>query len=166
MGAHSNLAPIDPQVQGVPAIGVIEEFKKAAKEIKKEPSKVHVWQPILSKYHPTFLSQCQHAIDHSSEVARENLEKIMFENDSNRKEKSEKIVEGLADYSGNKSHARHIHIDECSNLGLKVEKLENDQNLQNVILSIHHAYIHTLMDTNSFKIIENHLGRAFVKAIR
>ncbi len=85
MGAHSNLGPIDPQVQGVPAIGVIEEFKKAAKEIKKEPSKVHVWQPILSKYHPTFLSQCQHAIDHSSEVARENLEKIMFENDSNRK---------------------------------------------------------------------------------
>lgn len=166
MGAHSNLGPIDPQVQGVPAIGVIEEFKNAAKEIEKEPSKVHVWQPILSKYHPTFLSQCQHAIDHSSEVAKEYLEKIMFENDPDRERKSKKIVNGLTDYSGNKSHARHIHINECSSLGLKVAILEKDQDLQDSILSIHHAYMISLMNSKSFKIIENHLGRAFVNSSR
>lgn len=34
MGAHSNLGPIDPQVLGVPAYGVVEEFETAANQIK------------------------------------------------------------------------------------------------------------------------------------
>jgi membrane-bound ClpP family serine protease len=30
MGKHSNLGPIDPQIAGIPAHGVIEEFNRAA----------------------------------------------------------------------------------------------------------------------------------------
>ena len=163
MGAHSNLGPIDPQLQGVPAYGVIEEFRTAAAEIKEDPSKVHVWNPILSKYHPTFLSQCQNAIEHSSEVAQSYLEKVMFKGIPDRMKIAKKIVKGLTDYSGNKSHARHIHIDECKALGLKVLELESDQELQELVLTVHHAFIHTLMNTPSVKITENHLGRALIK---
>ncbi len=39
MGKQSNLGPIDPQVRGVPAYGVIREFKRAVKEIKKRSRK-------------------------------------------------------------------------------------------------------------------------------
>ena len=163
MGAHSNLGPIDPQVQGVPAIGVIEEFRKAADEIQNNPSRIHVWQPILSKYHPTFLSQCENVIDHSSEIAQRILEQTMFKKCPDKTSRSKKIVEGLTEYSENKSHARHIHIDECKNLGLKVADLENDQDLQDLVLTVHHAFMNTLMNTAAFKIIENHLGRALVK---
>lgn len=163
MGAHSNLGPIDPQLRGVPAYGVIEEFRTAAAQIKEDPSKVHVWNPILSKYHPTFLSQCENAIEHSSEVAQNYLERVMFKGIADRRKIAEKIVKGLTDYSGNKSHARHIHIDECKALGLKVSELESDQELQELVLTVHHAFIHTLMNTPSVKIIENHLGRALIK---
>ncbi len=163
MGSHSNLGPIDPQLRGVPAHGVIEEFRTAAAQIKEDPSKVHVWRPILSKYHPTFLSQCENAIEHSREVAQSYLEEVMFKNASDKTEKAKSIVESLTDYSGNKSHARHIHIDECKDLGLKVLELESDQELQELVLTVHHAFIHTLMNTPSFKIIENHLGRALIK---
>ena len=158
-----NLGPIDPQLRGVPAHGVIEEFRTAAAQIKEDPNKVHVWRPILSKYHPTFLSQCENAIEHSREVAQSYLEEVMFKNASDKTEKAKSIVESLADYSGNKSHARHIHIDECKALGLKVLELESDQELQELVLTVHHAFIHTLMNTPSFKIIENHLGRALIK---
>ena len=48
-------------------------------------------------------------------------------------------------------------------MGLKVEKIEDDPELQDLILTVHHCYMHSLMNTNSFKMIENHLGVAFVK---
>ena len=38
MGKHSSLGPIDPQLGGVPAHGVIEEFERAIKEIKDDLS--------------------------------------------------------------------------------------------------------------------------------
>ncbi|MDE0152438.1 MAG: S49 family peptidase [Gammaproteobacteria bacterium] len=166
MGTHSNLGPIDPQVRGVPAYGVIEEFRSAAEEIKEDPHKIHVWGPILSKYHPTFLSQCQNAIKHGREVALYHLENNMLKGITNvrtRRGRARRIVKGLTDYSGNGSHAKHIHIDECKKLGLRVKDLEKDPELQDIVLTVHHAFMNTCMNTPSFKIIENHLGRALVK---
>ncbi len=163
MGAHSNLGPIDPQVMGVPAYGVIEEFRTAAREIGEEPSKARVWSPILSKYHPTFLSQCENAIEYSGRVARSYLENFMLKDVPDRTEVARSIVESLTYHTDNKLHTRHIHVDECEELGLKITRLESDQELQGLVLTVHHAFIYALMNTPSFKIIENHLGRALVK---
>jgi hypothetical protein len=41
--------------------------------------------------------------------------------------------------------------------------LEDDSDLQDAMLSVHHAVIHTLAGTGAFKIIENHHGRAFIQ---
>jgi hypothetical protein len=41
--------------------------------------------------------------------------------------------------------------------------LEDDQTLQDLTLTIHHCYMHSLSNTLAFKIIENQLGRAMVK---
>jgi ClpP class serine protease len=40
MGLHSSLGPIDPQMNGIPAHGVVEEFQQAADEIKADPAKI------------------------------------------------------------------------------------------------------------------------------
>ena len=48
-------------------------------------------------------------------------------------------------------------------IGLKIEKLEDDQTLQDLVLSVHHSCIHTLSETPSFKIIENQNGIAFIQ---
>lgn len=163
MTRHSNLGPIDPQLRGVPAQGVVQEFKRAFKEIKADSTKLAVWQPILNKYHPTFLSQCENAIKLSADFVREQLSTVMFEGDARAKEKARSIVRALNDYSGNKTHSRHIHFDECEKLGLKVFLVETDQALQDLLLTVHHCYMHSLMNTPAFKMIENHLGVAFVK---
>jgi len=63
MGKQSSLGPIDPQVNGIPAHGVIEEFERAAKEIKQDKSTVPVWQPIIAKYNPSLIGECQKAIN-------------------------------------------------------------------------------------------------------
>jgi ClpP class serine protease len=39
MGAHSSLGPIDPQVGGAPAHGILEEFRKAQETFKNNHSR-------------------------------------------------------------------------------------------------------------------------------
>jgi hypothetical protein len=48
-------------------------------------------------------------------------------------------------------------------MGLKIVELEKDPELQDLVLTVHHCYMHSLMNTSAFKIIENHKGAAFVK---
>ena len=40
--------------------------------------------------------------------------------------------------------------------------LEDDSALQDLVLTVHHAYMHTFSTTPAIKIIENHNGKAMV----
>ena len=166
MGKHSNLGPIDPQLSGVPAYGVLKEFRTACREIKTDPSKIPLWQSIIGQYRPTFLSRCSNAIAHSNIFVRKQLEAVMFSGQANAKKKAADIVKSLTHYSKNKTHDRHIHFEECDSIGLNVKLIEaavgqdgqKDQAFQDLVLTVHHCYMHTLMNTPTYKIIENHLG--------
>src|SRR5579862_3737257 len=70
MGHHSNLGPIDPQIGGRSAYGVIHEFKRALKEIKSDPNSIHIWRPILAQYDPTLLTESENAIKQSNQFVR------------------------------------------------------------------------------------------------
>ena len=163
MGKQSNLGPIDPQMRGIPAQGVIKEFKRAIREIKKDPATVAIWQPVISQYRPTFLSQCEQAIQWSNLFVEDQLAAVMFKGDPNARKKAVAIRKFLSDYSKNKTHDRHIHADECKEHGLRIFDLEEDPQLQDLVLTIHHCYMHVFMNGPGFKVIENHLGRALVK---
>jgi len=166
MAKHSNLGPTDPHLNGIPAAGIIEEFKRAYDEIKADPAMIPIWQSIIGQYPPTFLSQCENAIEWARAFVKDQLESVMFEGEADANNKAVLAVQRLTDYSGNKSHSRHIPFEECRDLiGLKVEALEaigNDY-LQDLVLTIHHCYMHALMNTNAYKMVENHLGMALVK---
>lgn len=163
MGAHSSIGPIDPQYGGMPAHGLIEEFEKAAKEVKSDKSRILVWAPILQKINPTTLSECIKASQWAKEMVQEWLETGMLKDEPKKKTIAKKIVKGLTDAAENKSHSRHIGIDRAAELGIKVRRLEDDQALQDAVLSVHHSCIATLQGTAATKIVENHLGVAFIQ---
>ena len=178
MSKHSNIGPIDPQMRGIPAHGVIAEFERACAEVKEDPSTAALWSNIIGQYPPGFLLQCQNAIDWSDAFVKEQLTTVMFGPDGARKkdgkpftpqgarQRASEIVNKLGDYSDNKTHERHIHVEECEEIGLNIERLEADDTLQDLVLTVHHCYMHSLMNTNSFKMIENHLGTALVKQVK
>lgn len=68
MGEQSSLGPIDPHFGGVPCQGVLDEFRRAVNEVEANPSALGLWQTIVSKYHPTFLGQCENAIEWSKKT--------------------------------------------------------------------------------------------------
>ncbi len=163
MGKHSNLGPIDPQLGGLPAAAVTKEIERAIKEIREDPARLQFWQFVLQQYTPTFISQCEQAVKMAEEFVRARLIDNMLSDIPNPSHVADAIVVGLSDVEDNKSHARHIHIDKCEALGMKIEKLEDDQELQEATLTVHHCYMHSLAVTGAGKIIENHNGAAFIK---
>lgn len=166
MGKHSSLGPIDPQIGGIPAHGVIEEFNRAFEEVKEDPDKILVWQPILSKYSPALIGRCEKALAMVREMVIYWLKTGMFADDDENvaAAKSENVADNLINYTDLKSHDRHLNPQDCKELiGLNVHFLEKNEVLQDAVLSVHHACMHTLAGTQAFKIIENHTGKAFIQ---
>ncbi len=163
LAKHSQLGPIDPQMRGIAAAGVREEFDRACRECIERPERIPIWQKIIGQYPPTFLSQCENAVELAKSFVTEQLEEVMFAGSDDARAKAESVVKVLTDYSGNKGHDRPIHVDECDDLGLKIKRLEDDSKLQDLVLTIHHCYMHVFMNGPAYKAIENHLGNAIVR---
>jgi len=163
MGKHSSLGPIDPQLGGVPAHGLIEEAQNAIREVQKAPHTAPLYQMLFAKYGPTTLGEAQKAIDWSTRMVTEWLKSGMFSDDpATAAAKADKVTSGLGDHALTLSHARHISIKMASDLGIKVVPLEDDHKLQEAVLSVHHACIQTFSATAAIKLIENHNGVAYI----
>jgi len=162
MGKQSNLGPIDPQFGFVPAYAVINEFKEAIESVTANPGSAPIWQTIVGKYPPAFIERCRNAIALADEIVRKWLIENMFQGDNQAEEKANNIVQKLNNYKDTKIHERHIHANEAKEFGLKISMFEEDNDLQDLVLTIHHAYMHTFAACNAEKIIENHLGQIVV----
>ena len=64
-----------------------------------------------------------------------------------------------------KSHGRFIGRDQAKSLGLMIEDLESNAAARDAVLSVFHAVTHTFTATTAVKIIENNLGKAFIKQV-
>jgi len=73
------------------------------------------------------------------------------------------IMKMFADHKKQKSHARHISKKQCEEVGLNIISLEDNKELQDAVLTTHHAFMHAFASTNAVKIIENHNGIAYVE---
>lgn len=163
MGKQSNLGPIDPQINGIPAKGVIDEFDRAIKAVKDDPGSTPIWQRIIGKYHPSFLGECSRAISWSETMVKRWLTYNMFSEDENPDQKAANVINKFTSHEETFNHAQHINIDDCFDSGLQIEKLEEmKDDLQDQTLTVHHTYIHTFMRSNAVKIIESHKGKAMI----
>ncbi len=159
MGKESSIGPIDPQFGGMAAFGVIEEFNRAAEEIKKHPEKIPLWQAIYSKIPAGFITDCQQAIDRSEALVLEWLKTGMFAKSKTAEAKARQVVNFLNNHHDTKAHDLHIDAVQARRIGLKVVDLEKDQTLQDLVLTVHHACMHTFAQAQSLqKIVENHNG--------
>ncbi len=163
MGKQSNLGPIDPQMGGVACQAVLDEFDKAINDVRANPSSAPIWQVIISKYHPTFLGSCRNAIEWSEKLAEAWLLKNMCSGDNT---KAKKILKEFSDHRSTKTHARHISKESCKATGANIVDMEADNDLQDAILTTHHAYMHTFSNSAAIKIVENHLGIAYIEQMQ
>ena len=170
MGNHSFLGPIDPQVilntgigaRSVAAQAILEQFDLAKRDAA-DPVKLRVWAPMLSQYGPDLLVTCQNASDLSEALVSEWLASYLLKGQKKAKKKAKKIARWLATHGNFKTHARPLSRDQLRAEGMPIDALEANRAEQDAFLSVYHAAAHTFSSTPALKIIENHLGKAFIK---
>lgn len=162
MGKHSCLGPIDPQYGGIPAHNIVSEFRDAKGELDSNIQAKTFWELQLKKYPAAFFYTVVDSINLSSALASEWLTNYMFEGEDKQatKKKVKSIVGKLN--ANNKSHSRHFTCDFCKELGLNIIELESDQDLQELVLSVHHAFVITIDATRATKLIENQNGARYI----
>lgn len=158
MGKQSSLGPIDPQMGGVACQSVIEEFENAVNEVKMNPASAAIWQVIFSKYTPTFITACKKAIQWSEKLMVDYLGKVYGNGfDINP------VKDLFLNNKNSFTHARHLSKDVCKGVGLNITDLENDQKLQEAVLSLHHTYMILFDKFNYSKAIENQIGSCYIQ---
>ena len=120
------------------------------------------WLPILQQYGPALIEQCENAEKLAKELTTDWLARYMFKRERDAKQKADRVASFFADHHQHHSHSLGISRAQASRRGVKVRNLESSQALQDAVLSVHHAAIHTLAGP-AIKIVENNLGRGFFK---
>ncbi len=166
MGKQSQLGPIDPQLtvftpegpRSSPGQAILDQFKMAKDECQ-DPKNIGAWMPLLRSLAPGLIAQCEHSQRRAESLVAEQLAAHMLRDNP---EKAAEVASWFANFSQFNSHSHPVTLDDAIEQGLVVSKLEDDQRLQDLVLSVHHAVRHTFNDTGTIKLIENHSGRAYL----
>ena len=179
VGDHSELGPIDPQIlvpvpegsRFAPAHAILRDFERAKDQCKQDVSSIAAWTPILRSYAGGLIEFCNQAIQLSMELVASWLEKHMLRHadmnvsENERRTKAAQIAEWFGSaqsYDRFRTHGRPIRYPELQSIGLRVRRLEDNEALQDAVLSILHVNEITFSGGPAAKIIENHDKRRMV----
>lgn len=166
MGAHSQLGPIDPQLTVLMPEGprtssaqaIKDQFTLAVEQCQ-DPKNINAWMPILRSYAPGLLAACDHAAQRAKEIVVKALRDHMFAGAKDADQRAKDAAEWFGNAEEFLSHGRPVRREAARDQGLRVTDLEADDDLQDAVLSVHHATLITMANWPISKLIENHTGR-------
>ena len=141
MGRQSQLGPTDPQLivgnRPFSAHSIVEQFEEAKREITGNPVLAHAWAPVLRSFGPALLQEARKSITYGQRLVTDWLKRYMF---SDRPDPAA-LAGAVAEHFGGDihgSHGRRIDREEARRQQLEVIDLENDQDLQEEVLTLYH----------------------------
>lgn len=159
MGKHSSLGPVDPQIFNYSAKNIIKEFQLAKKEISEQPELIPFWTILLEKYEENILIECENLLEWSEYILEKSLKYSMFKEDNQKKIDRIKFELIIGDTT--KNHSQNLPPKRCEEIGLNIKYLEDNEELQDIVLSIHHAFISFFNHENAHKLFINQKGTYF-----
>lgn len=167
MGRQSQLGPIDPQIplggRVVSARAIVDQFQRGKEEILDDLRTAHVWAPILQTVGPALLQEAQNALDYGERMVARWLSQRMFAGQEHAEQRANDAAKHFNDASTHKSHGRRIDREEARQHGLAVLDLEDDQHLQEVVLTAYHVHTIAIEKTLAAKLLHSNAGRSWVK---
>lgn len=167
MGRQSQLGPIDAQMQtkggSVSAGAVMDTFARARNEILDNQSLAHLWHPVLQAMGPSLIQEAQNALAFGEEMVRGWLEQRMFRGNPDAPQLAAHAARHFNATEVHKNHSRRIDSSEARSLGIPVEELEADQDLQEAVLTAYHVISLNFTVSRSAKVMANNLGAVWQK---
>ncbi|MGB7209975.1 MAG: hypothetical protein WBD27_15050 [Pyrinomonadaceae bacterium] len=169
MGRQSQLGPIDPQmpVMGryVSARAVVDQFERAKGEILGNLNAAHVWAPILQSLGPALLNEAENALSYGESMVSKWLSERMFRTALDPTGLAAATAFHFNDASTHKSHGRRIDRDEARAKNVVVVDLEEDQALQEAVLTAYHLMTILFEQGPAAKIIASNRDRLWAKNV-
>ncbi len=174
LGKQSQLGPIDPQflTEGTSysARAIQEAFAKARDDIEDDIRLAHLWAPILQNMGPSLVLEAEKALAYSKELVADWLNKRMLKDIKDaqaRRENADTIAayfnaEPTSEHGQVYVHGQRIGVEQLQRLGVKLQLLESDQELQNEVLTAYHLMTLIFETTASLKFIASSEGRMWV----
>ena len=156
MGRQSQLGPTDPQLivgnRAFSAHSIVEQFDEAKGEIAKNPNLAHAWAPVLRSFGPALLQEANKSISYGQTLVKDWLQKYMFSGLPNPQVYSNSVA---LHFGGNQhgSHGRRIDRNEAKLQHLTIIDLENDQILQDEVLTLYHLSTIVFEMTTATKLV-------------
>jgi hypothetical protein len=146
MGTHSQLGPIDPQITIMTAEGprtasaqaIRDQFEMAKKECA-DPKLMSAWLLILRMIGPGLLAACDHSAKRAEQIVEKAMRQYMLSEVKDGAKKAKKAAKWFGDAETFLSHGRPVRRDEARDHDVVVTDLEDDAQLQDLVLSVHHA---------------------------
>ncbi len=166
MGRQSQLGPTDPQLiagnRPFSAHSIVAQFEEAKTQISENPVLAHAWAPILRSFGPALLQEARKSIAYGKSLVEKWLAQYMF---YNRNEAIELAKEVAIHFSGDQhgSHGRRISRDEAKQKKLCIIDLENDQSLQEHVLTLYHLSAIAFEMGPAVKSVISSNGRFWIK---
>ena len=177
LGKHSQLGPIDPQLvignKTHSARAIQEGFNKAREDIESDIRLAHLWAPILQNMGPSLVLDADKALSYSKELVLRWLNNRMFKGILDKKEREKKANQIAAYFNAEDTggghgrihvHGQRIGTDKLEELGLEIEYLEQDQCLQDDVLTAYHLMTLIFEMSPSLKFIASNYGKMWVKS--
>lgn len=162
MGRQSQLGPIDAQMQtkhgSVSAGAMLDTFARAQEEIAANQNAAHLWHPILQSMGPSLVQEAANALEYGEAMVRGWLERRMLSGQADAAEQAVRIASHFNSTKVHKNHSRRIDREEARGLGVAIEDLEANQDLQEAILTAYHLMSLNFSVTKAVKIFANHAG--------
>ena len=173
LGKQSQLGPIDPQIslggQYYSARAIKEEFDKAKKDIESNLNLAHLWAPILQNMSPSLVSVTDKALEYSQELVESWLCKRGLIGINDKEKKATEIAEYFNaeetkhGHGQIHDHGQRIGTEKLLELGVNVELLEENQDLQDQVLTAYHLMTLVFERSNSIKFILDNRGKMWNK---
>ena len=149
----------------MPARAILDQFEDAKNAVAENPATVGAYLPMLQQYGPALLKICENAEKLAERLVGEWLDAYMLRGRDDGGEKAREVAHWFNDHSIHQSHGLGIGRGLARDQGVEVDDLEDDDELQDLVLSVYHVTEILFSRSNTVKLLENHLGRRFMKQV-
>ena len=175
LGKQSQLGPLDPQFlidnKVYSARAIKEGFGRAREDIVKDTRLAHLWAPILQNMGPSLVLEADKYLKYSQELVAKWLYERMLRGTTDKEERRARAAtiaayfnaESTGDHGQVHVHGQRIGAAKLEELGLRLEFLEDDQSLQDDVLTAYHLMTLIFEKSNAFKFIASDKGKMWVK---
>lgn len=169
MGRQSQLGPIDPQMpmpstgRFVSAQAIVAQFDKATSDIKADPDTALAYAPILQTMGPALVQEARVSLRYSQDTVASWMAKYMFKAEADPAAKAKAAARFLNDRDTHLDHSRRIDRDQARAQDLVVFDLEDNQALQEAVLTAYHLMTILFERTTFSKVMYTHLGQSWLK---